>query len=108
MRQTSFLPDLPDMSNRPEFGGSTYSRPLDGGRLQTALGRVYRLMSDGQERTLADIAQAVGCSEAGASARLRDLRKPGFRERYPNAGVSSRRRAGGTWVYRMHVREVDQ
>lgn len=97
MRQTTFLSDV------PEFSGVTYSPSLDRGRLQTALARVYRLMSDGRERTLAEIAQVVGCSEAGASARLRDLRKPRFQADYPNAGVSSRRRSGGTWVYRMHM-----
>lgn len=32
-------------------------------------------MGDGRWHTLADLALAIGCSEAAASARVRDLRK---------------------------------
>jgi DNA-binding Lrp family transcriptional regulator len=39
---------------------------------------VYRLMVDGQWRTLAEIAEATGAPEASVSARLRDLRKRKF------------------------------
>ena len=47
-------------------------------RLSSQLLRVERLMRDGEWRSLAQIALEVGGSEAGVSARLRDLRKPRF------------------------------
>jgi len=55
--------------------GLTYSKEHDQDRLKSQLSRVRRLMRDGEWRTLTDIQQAVGGSEAGISARLRDLRK---------------------------------
>jgi len=55
--------------------GLTYSKEHDEERLKSQLSRVRRLMRDGEWRTLTDIQQAVGGSEAGISARLRDLRK---------------------------------
>lgn len=85
----------------PDFGGTTYLPELDRERLTTALGRVYVLMLDGNWRTLRQIACLVGCSEAGASARLRDLRKERIREQYPNDGIDSRREKNGLWLYRM-------
>ena len=47
-------------------------------RLSSQLLRVEHLMRDGQWRSLAHIALRDGGSEAGVSARLRDLRKPRF------------------------------
>lgn len=64
-------------------------------RLESQLERVEALMSDGRWRTLSEIARAVAGSEAGVSARLRDLRKTGNRV--------SRRRTGnpGLWEYQV-------
>lgn len=61
-----------------DFGGSTYEPSKDGVRLTAHLGRVYDLMRDQKWRTLAEIATLTAGSEAGSSARLRDLRKPQF------------------------------
>jgi hypothetical protein len=49
-------------------------------RTRTQKNRIRVLMLDGRPRTLAGIVAAIGmgCSEAGASARLRDLRKEGL------------------------------
>lgn len=77
------------------FDGTTYDRALDGQRLGTQLERVRALMADGQWRTLAEIAAAVGGSEAGVSARLRDMRKVKF----GGADVRGRRREPGLWEY---------
>jgi hypothetical protein len=85
----------------PDFDGQTYDRPLDHARLSTTLARVYRALADGRPWTLAALSASVGCSEAGASARLRDLRKPKFRRLYPNGGIVAARIAGGLWTYRM-------
>lgn len=84
-----------------DFDGATFDRELDSERLSTALGRVYLLMQDGRWRSLREIAAASECSEAGASARLRDLRKDRFQEDFPNGGIEKQRIAGGLYVYRM-------
>lgn len=66
-------------------------------RLGRQLERVKSLMADGHWRTLKAISEAVGGSEAGVSARLRDLRKP----RFGGLCVSRRRVVGGLWEYRL-------
>lgn len=82
------------------FGGITAKRALDDYRLKSLLHRVYRLMYDHRWRTLAEIQKEVGGSEAGVSARLRDLRKEKF-----GGHVIEKRRKGegkrGLWSYRM-------
>lgn len=64
--------------------------PRDTARLATQLLRVRELMADGRWWTLAHLALAVGASEAGVSARIRDLRKHPYhlrvvRERLPHS-----------------------
>lgn len=81
----------------PRLDGDTYDAALDGERLGGQLERVRALMADHQWRTLAEIARAVGGSEAGVSARLRDLRK----ERYGRLDVQHERIEGGLWRYRV-------
>lgn len=87
------------------FDGVTFDPTLDAERLTTAMGRVYAIMSDGEWRTLEEIALLAKCSESGASARLRDMRKTRFAEKYPNGGVLKRRREGaekrGIWEYKV-------
>ena len=84
-----------------QFDGVTYNRQ-DGPRLWTQLEAVRHLMSDGQWRTLHQIQDALwwgygsSASEAGVSARLRDLRKAKF-----GGYVVDRRRFGGLWEYRV-------
>ena len=72
--------------------------PADQRRLATQLVRVQTLMADGQWRTLSQIAATVGGSEAGVSARLRDLRKDKF-----GAHLVERHRthSAGLWYYRL-------
>lgn len=59
------------------FDGETLEEG-DGPRLSRQLLAVRSLMADGAWRTLAEIAEHVGASEASVSARLRDLRKERF------------------------------
>jgi hypothetical protein len=54
-------------------------------------------MLDGQWRTLSQIVLHVGGSEAGVSARLRDLRK----QKFGAYTVNGRRRSGGLWEYQV-------
>ena len=85
---------------RPAFDGATYDSAHDGSRLSACLARVHALLSDGKWRTLAEIRAVAGGSEAGVSARLRDLRKPKFGGRQ----IDRRRRGNpdsGLWEYRM-------
>lgn len=70
------------------FDGATIDQEFDVERLTGQLKRVYQLMSDGQWRTLREIQDIVGGSEAGVSARLRDLRK----SRWGGFEVERRRR----------------
>jgi hypothetical protein len=51
---------------------------IDAPRLSLQIAKVFELMSDGQYRTLRQIANAAECLETSASARLRDLRKVRF------------------------------
>lgn len=80
----------------------TYSGDLDGERLTSQLDAVLALMGDGQWRTLSQIKAAIGRgSEAGLSARLREIRNS-------RRGVVERRRRGdpkaGLHEYRMVAR----
>jgi hypothetical protein len=62
--------------------------------------RVFAIMSDGQWRTLREIATATGDPEASVSARLRDFRKP------PHIhDVDRRKHHGGLWEYRLKIRD---
>lgn len=58
--------------------GDTYTPALDRARLGAQAQRVLDVMRDERWRTLGELAAATGDPEASVSARLRDLRKPGF------------------------------
>ena len=79
------------------FDGETYDPLLDHVRLSGQLQRVFELMADGRWRTLADIAEVAGGSEAACSARLRDLRKG----KYGSHEILRDRIGGGLWRYRL-------
>ena len=81
----------------PKFDGETFDPIEDGERLQGALERVRVMMSDGRWHTLEELAMGAGCSEAAASARLRDLRK----ERFGGYTIVREYIADGLWHYRM-------
>lgn len=83
------------------FGGETYSPEHDKLRLTTLMHRVHELMLDGNWRTLSTIAKECRGSEASVSARLRDLRKAKFQDRYPCGDVERRRKDGGLYEYRV-------
>ena len=97
--------DQPDLfGNIPKeraFGGFTYEPERDYERLRTQLARVYRLMQDGQWRTLALIRKETGDqdSEAAISARLRDFRK----EKFGGHVVERMSLGGGLFTYRLLV-----
>lgn len=82
------------------FAGGTFDPALDLLRLTTQLERVKALMSDQRWRSLQQIAQLVGGTEASVSARLRDLRKTAY-----GSFHMERKRQGdptrGFFVYRV-------
>jgi hypothetical protein len=86
------------MTNNPvNFDGAEYVPALDQKRLTKAVYKVFKLMKDGEWRTLAEISAGTGGPEASVSANLRDFRK----ERWGRYVVEKRRRTEGTWEYRL-------
>lgn len=89
----------------PLFGGKTYDPARDEARLKKQLGRVYEVLSDGRWHTLKEIRFRAAVlrgdgkwdSEAGISARIRDLRKV----QHGSHQVERRRVSGGLWEYRL-------
>ena len=88
---------LPSPPRAKAFDGVTYEADRDHTRLKGQLWRVFQLMSDGKWRALTEIAEQAGGSEAGVSARLRDLRK----SKYGSREIERKRVDGGLWRYRM-------
>lgn len=90
---------LLDLMKPPQhFHGKTYEPALDHARLKTQFQKVFFLMSDGEWRTLSEIASCVEGSEAALSARLRDFRKLGHT-------VNRRRIDRGLFSYQLMVRK---
>ena len=85
------------------FDGQTYVRRLDRARLTSALQRVFYVATRNGWHSLAEIHHEIRevfgerYSEAGISARLRDVRK----SRFGGHQMESRRRSGGLWEYRI-------
>lgn len=82
----------------------TFDKTLDGPRLESLLHRVRDLMLSGGWFTLSELVEKVGGSEAGVSARIRELR------RVYNYDMEKRRRgepSRGLWEYRLSY-ESDQ
>jgi len=92
------------MNEMPLFkyaDGRTYDPDRDFGRLSHQMRHVWRLLADGNWHTPQEVCNLIGCSDAAATARIRDLRKP----RYGGHVVKSRPRAGGgTWEYKIGER----
>jgi len=87
------------------FDGETYDATQDFKRLKSQLSRVFcALASEGKWWTLAELAHVAGGSEAGVSARLRDLRK----QRFGAHSIERKRHEDGSglWVYRLADTEV--
>jgi hypothetical protein len=79
------------------FDGKTFDFDKDSKRLTGHLWRVKTYMADARWHTLYELARYTGASEAGCSARLRDLRK----ERFGSHRIDRRRLDNGLWQYRL-------
>lgn len=84
------------------FDGATYDAAQDKVRLSAQAEMVFRHMKDGAWHTLEYLSLVTNASEASASARLRDLRKP----RFGGHTVERRRHATrpGVFEYRLVVK----
>lgn len=81
------------------FDGQSYDHARDSARLTGQLDAVRQVLADRQWHTLSEIADKVGGSEAGVSARLRDLRKARFGQHTIDREYVSR----CCWRYRMVI-----
>ena len=99
MNQAELFPDIPTPLTDAYFDGKTYNPDKDCYRLTTQLGKTFDLMKDGRWRSLSQIARSVSGSEAGVSARLRDMRK----DRFGAHTVERKRVKDGLWLYRLEV-----
>ena len=80
------------------FRETTFDPVIDRPRLDTLRGRVQETMKDGCWHKLSDLALCCGGSEAGVSARIRELRRP----EYGGHNIIKRRVAnGGLWEYKF-------
>lgn len=87
----------------PHLDGTTYEPAHDGARLGRQLIGVLAAMRDGRWWTLRELARVAGGSEAGVSARIRDLRKRRF-----GAHQVERQRVGrGLFRYRLLQASTD-
>lgn len=83
------------------FDGDDYVASRDDVRLTGQLLRVWNVMYCGLWRTLPQIAQATGDSEASISAQLRHLRKP----RFGGHTIEKEYVANGLYRYRLIINE---
>lgn len=85
----------------PIFDGATFDPAKDEIRLTKHLARVYDCLKDGSWWTLQRLKTTIGGSEAGCSARIRDLRK----EKFGSHRIERRRVSdSGLYEYRMGER----
>lgn len=66
------------MDDDLRFDGADYDPKRDNHRLVPQFNRIWACMSDGQWRTLREIAAITKAPEASVSAQLRHMRKPRF------------------------------
>ena len=79
------------------YSGVTIMPRRDNKRISNQMRAILMVMSDRQWHTLAELAGRIGGSEAGVSARLRDLRKAKFGSHQ----VDRVHRTNGLWEYRL-------
>ena len=81
------------------FNGPDYEPKRDDKRLSAQTLRIFNLMSDGEWRTLGQIAEGTGDPESSISAQLRHLRK----ERFGSHTVEKEYLGDGLYQYRLTV-----
>jgi len=79
------------------FDGDDYNHLRDFQRLSRQIQKIYDVMRDSAWRSLRDIAEITGFSEASISAQLRNLRK----KRFGSHKVDKERQPEGHYLYRV-------
>lgn len=93
-----------EFKHRGMYNGPVYEPMLDEIRLRKQSARIFRLMIDGEWRTLKEINEETKDPPASISAQLRHFRK----RRFGSHTVDKRRIGddiGGLWEYRLIVNE---
>lgn len=85
------------IGDNPVFDGRSFVASRDQVRLWGQLEATRVVLLDHQWHTLAEIAKRVNGSEAGVSARIRDLRKA----RWGSHTIDRQYVDAGIWKYRM-------
>lgn len=101
--QPSLLDWKPPRSILGDRAGTTFSRDLDGKRLNKQAQDVWNVMQDGAWYTLRQLSELTGHPEASISARFRDFSKPEFQSRELNWHTEKERVSRGTWRYRLLI-----
>ncbi len=65
---------------------------------------IFRIMRDGEWRTLRAISEKSGYPEASISARLRDIRKSDYYRRWTMESCQQ----SGSWAYRVILAPIPQ
>lgn len=87
------------ISKTSRFNGADYKHERDSKRLTSQYNDIFKLMADGEFRSLAKIATLTGHHEASISAQLRHMRKP----RFGSHTVDKRHRGNGLYEYQLIV-----
>ena len=105
--QSNLLPNLSPAVSAVLFG-DTFDRKHDSERLTTQYQRVEAIMSDGYWRTISNIVAELGkrfpgthYAQTGISARLRDMRRRGWKVEHERIRANS-----GLYQYRAVKLEV--
>jgi hypothetical protein len=91
---------MSDFTNA-HFDGETYDPKRDQARLSGQAARIFKLMKDGEWRTLSEISRLTGDPESSVSARLRDFRKP----RFGSHTVNRRMAIAGLYYYQLEIKQ---
>jgi hypothetical protein len=81
------------------FDGEDYVPERDNDRLSVQYLRIFRLMKDGEFRTLTEIEDETGDPQASISAQLRHMRK----ERFGSHTVNKEYVGEGVYLYQLIV-----
>jgi len=86
------------------FDGPAYDPEHDQARLTGQIKRIFNCMSDGEWRTLGEIAGITNDPQTSVSAQLRHLRKPKFGDHTVNKQYRGERKIG-LWEYQLIINE---
>ncbi|PPD48352.1 MAG: hypothetical protein CTY14_01990 [Methylotenera sp.] len=87
------------ISKTSRFNGADYKHDRDSARLTNQYIDIFKLMADGEFRSLSKIAALTGHHESSISAQLRHMRK----ERFGSHTVNKKHKGNGLFEYQLIV-----